>query len=118
MTVHGCCDNINIIGTSQVIQSEKHLFKVNMFHCSNCGSVKATTHVKEAGMAGMKVNEFLGEKAGQTLKAEILSDVDGYNINFFINDNFQKTESFPGKSIHYVEDAAHNWINGIKVLNG
>lgn len=28
------------------------------------------------------------------------------------------TESFAGKSIHYVESAAENWALGIKVLNG
>lgn len=66
----------------------------------------------------MKVKEFLGEKSGQTLRAEIYSDVDGYNIQFYVNDNLQKTESFVGKSIHFVESAATNWIDGIKVLNG
>lgn len=65
-----------------------------------------------------KVNEFLGEKAGQRLRAEIYSDVDGYNIKYFINDTLQTTESFAGYSIHFVEDAAENWIAGIKVLNG
>lgn len=66
----------------------------------------------------MKVNEFLGEKAGQKLLAEIYSGDDGYNIKFWINGNLIKTENFSGKSIHYVEDAAENWISGIKVLNG
>lgn len=66
----------------------------------------------------MKVNEFLGEKAGQKLLAEIYSDTNGYNIKFWVNGNLVKTESFDGKSIHYVEDAAENWISGIKVLNG
>lgn len=65
-----------------------------------------------------KVNEFLGEKAGQQLRAEIYSDVDGYNIQYYVNNSLQKQESFAGKSIHFVEDAANNWISGIKVLNG
>ena len=65
-----------------------------------------------------KVNQLLGEKGGQTLRAEIYSDVDGYNIKYFINGNLQTTESFPDKSIHFVEEAAENWISGIKVLNG
>lgn len=65
-----------------------------------------------------KVNQLLGEKGGQTLRAEIYSDVDGYSIKYFINGNLQTTESFPDKSIHFVEDAAENWISGIKVLNG
>ena len=29
-----------------------------------------------------------------------------------------RTESFEGKSVHYAESAAENWINGIKNLNG
>jgi hypothetical protein len=28
------------------------------------------------------------------------------------------TETFPGKSIHYVEDAAENWSINTKVLHG
>lgn len=27
-------------------------------------------------------------------------------------------ESFPRNNLHYVEDAADNWVRGIKVLNG
>jgi len=65
-----------------------------------------------------KINQFLGEKGGQTLRAEIYSDVDGYNIKYFINGNLQTTEAFPDKSIHFVEDAAENWISDIKVLKG
>jgi hypothetical protein len=65
-----------------------------------------------------KVNQFLGEKSGQTLRAEIYSDVDGYSVKYFVNDNLQSTEQFAGKSIHFVEDAAQNWIDGIKILNG
>ena len=66
----------------------------------------------------MKVKQFLGEKDGNQLKAEIHSDVDGYNICFYINDSLKNVEYFDGKSIHYVEDAATNWLSGIKVLNG
>lgn len=65
-----------------------------------------------------KVKEFLGEKSGQTLRAEIYSNTDGYNIMYFINDNLQTNESFQGKSINFVEEAAENWIAGVKVLNG
>ena len=65
-----------------------------------------------------KINQFLGEKGGQTLRAEIYSNVDGYHIKYFINGNLQSTESFSDKPIRVVEDAAENWISGIKVLNG
>ena len=66
----------------------------------------------------MKINEYVGDRNGSSLRAEIYSDTDGYNIKYFINNNLQQTEAFEGKSIYYVEDAAHNWLNGIKVLNG
>lgn len=66
----------------------------------------------------IKLKEFLGERAGATLRAEIFSDVDGYTVQYFVNNDFQLSESYAGKSIHYVEDAAHNWLGGIKVLNG
>jgi len=36
---------------------------------------------------------------------------DSNGVRFF-------TEEFPGKSIHYVEDAAENWALGIKKLEG
>lgn len=65
-----------------------------------------------------KVNQFLGEKSGQSLRAEIYSNSEGYTISYFINDIEQNNENFPGKSIHFVENAALNWIGGIEILNG
>jgi hypothetical protein len=65
-----------------------------------------------------KVNQFLGERSGKSLCAEIHKDVNGYKIQFYIDDNLVKEETFYDHSIHYVEDAAENWISGIKVLNG
>jgi hypothetical protein len=65
-----------------------------------------------------KVNQFLGERAGKSLCAEIHKDMNGYKIQFYIDDNLVKEETFYDHSIHYVEDAAENWISGIKVLNG
>lgn len=65
-----------------------------------------------------KVNQFLGEKSGQSLRAEIYSNSEGYTISYFINDVEQNNENFPGKSIHFVENAALNWISGIEILNG
>ena len=65
-----------------------------------------------------KVNQFLGERAGKNLCAEIHKDLNGYKIQFYIDNNLVKEETFYDHSIHYVEDAAENWIAGIKVLNG
>lgn len=64
------------------------------------------------------VNQFLGERDGKQLRAEIHSAGQGYTINYYINGNFIKEEAIIGHSVHYVEDAANNWLRGIKVLNG
>lgn len=70
-------------------------------------------------MSQSLVNQFLGEKDGQQLRAEIYTaGPTGYTINYYINGQFIKEEAIMNHSIHYVEDAAENWIAGIKVLNG
>jgi hypothetical protein len=66
----------------------------------------------------MKINEFTGDRSGSALRAEIHNSSDGYRIEYYINNTFQQSETFHNKSIFYVEDAATNWISGIKVLNG
>lgn len=66
----------------------------------------------------MLVNQFLGEREGAQMRAEIHKSNDVYSCKYFINGNMQTEEAFPGKSIYYVEDAAVNWLQGIKVLNG
>ena len=63
-----------------------------------------------------KVNQFLSEKDGQNLRAEIYKDEIGYSIKYFIDETLQTTETFYNNSIYYVEDAAENWISGIKTL--
>ena len=65
-----------------------------------------------------KVKEYLGEKAGQSLRADVFQDNSSYTSRYFVNGDFIKEETITGHSIHYIEDAATNWINGIKVLNG
>ena len=64
------------------------------------------------------VNQFLSEKDGQQLRAEIYTAGQGYTINYFINGQFIKEDVILGHSVHYVEDAANNWLAGIKTLNG
>lgn len=64
------------------------------------------------------VKQFLGEREGNQLRAEIYSANQGYTIRYHINGNFVKEETITGHSIHYIEDAATNWLDGIKVLNG
>jgi len=65
-----------------------------------------------------KVNQFLGEKSGQNLRAEIYSEENGYTIKYFINETLQNTKKFEGKPINFVEDEAKTWIAMISVLNG
>jgi hypothetical protein len=59
------------------------------------------------------------EESGGKARAEIELEGGGYEITYYDTrgEAFQ-TESFPGKSLRYVEDTAENWALGIKVLNG
>lgn len=53
-------------------------------------------------------------------KANVIHDNNKaeYYVEYIDNqDNIFYTEDFPGKSVHYVEDAAENWALGIKELN-
>lgn len=66
----------------------------------------------------MLINQFLKEKAGKILRAEIHSDVDGYNVKYFINETMHAQKTFAGQSIQNVEAHARDWIDSIGVLNG
>lgn len=58
------------------------------------------------------------ERNGQSLKAEYFETSGGSGCRFYINEQLQKEEIYEGKSIHWAESAAENWLSGIKVLNG
>lgn len=60
----------------------------------------------------------MAEKSGQSLKAEYFEVEGGAGVRFFINEEFIKEEVYEGKSIHWAQSAAENWLNGIKKLNG
>lgn len=47
LTVNGCCDKINITNKKTVVIFDNHKFVVSITYCSNCGSIKATSHIKE-----------------------------------------------------------------------
>lgn len=66
-------------------------------------------------MAG---NTLFAERAGQKLKAEYFETDGGSGVRFFINEDFIKEEIYEGKSIHWAQSAAENWLDGIKTLNG
>ena len=61
---------------------------------------------------------LMAEKAGQHLKAEYFETEGGAGVRFFINEEFIQEEIYEGKSIHWAESAARNWLDGIKPLNG
>lgn len=60
----------------------------------------------------------MSERAGQSLKAEYFEVEGGSGVRFFINEEFIKEEVYEGKSIHWAQSAAENWLDGIKNLNG
>lgn len=62
---------------------------------------------------------LITEVAKDGFRAEVHQGSDGYWIEYYSpNGAMMEKESFPAKSIFYVEDAAKNWIDGVKVLNG
>jgi hypothetical protein len=66
-----------------------------------------------------QVKTLIKERNGTRLEARIMkSSHEPYSIQYFINGKFVTEEIFDGVSIHYVEDAAENWLAGVKVLNG
>jgi hypothetical protein len=66
-------------------------------------------------MAG---KSLFSEKSGQHLRAEYFETENGSGVRFFINEEFIQEEIYEGKSIHWAESAAENWLEGIKTLNG
>ena len=64
------------------------------------------------------LSEYFSESS-ENMKAQVCrSENDAYFIQYIKGGEVFKTETFPGKSVHYVEDAAENWALGIKILNG
>lgn len=54
-------------------------------------------------------------------RAEVLKNEEGgyYYVDYYdAGGNKFFTEAFPNKSVQYVENAAENWVMGIKVLRG
>jgi hypothetical protein len=66
------------------------------------------------------IKTLVGESnIGVRLEARIIKeDHNPFKIEYYVDGKYKQSEVFQGVSIHYVEDAAENWINGVKVLNG
>lgn len=68
----------------------------------------------------MLISTYFKENANAA-RAEVLKNEAGgyYYIDYYdAGGNKVFTETFPDKSIRFVEDAAENWAVGIKVLKG
>lgn len=48
LTINGCCDTIKITSGNTITMFGTHRFIVHINYCNNCGSVKSTSHIKEA----------------------------------------------------------------------
>lgn len=116
MTIFGCCDIVSITSGTKYFTLGNHGFKVQVDYCANCGSMKATSHIKEHKI--MASDTLFAEKAGKNLKAEIFETENGAGVRFFINEEFIKEEIYGEKSIHWARSVAENWLDGIKTLNG
>lgn len=63
-------------------------------------------------------NTLIAERQGQRLKAEFFETDGGSGCRFFINEQLVKEENYTGHNISWAQDAAENWLDGIKVLKG
>ena len=73
---------------------------------------------KDMGEDNMRVlTEYISEQSN-LMSARVCENNGAYFIEYVKASSVFKTETFPGKSVHYVEDAAENWALGIKTLNG
>lgn len=63
------------------------------------------------------LSEYISEQSN-LMSARVCKNDTTFFIEYVKDGSVFKTESFPGKSLRYVEDAAENWAIGIKVLNG
>ena len=65
------------------------------------------------------ISMFYNEDANPKHRAEVVNEDGIYSIRYYDPRGVLfKTESFEGKALNYVEDAAENWTLGIKVLYG
>lgn len=47
LTTSACCDIIDISAATRTMQVGVHRFEITVVHCKSCGSVKATSNIKE-----------------------------------------------------------------------
>lgn len=64
-----------------------------------------------------QISTHFHEEAPSMLRAEVFEENGVFGIQYMKGDTVFNEERFPGKSIHYVEDAAENWALDIKVIS-
>ena len=47
LTKSACCDKVDITSGTTSTMFGKHQFDITVVYCKNCGSVKATSNIKE-----------------------------------------------------------------------
>lgn len=57
------------------------------------------------------IREYFSDDGNR--KSVINLDKETLSVDFYENGAYISSREFPNKSIHYVEDAAENWILGI-----
>jgi hypothetical protein len=62
------------------------------------------------------ISTYFSEEDINMLRAEVFEENNMFGIQYLKGGTVFHEERFPGKSIHYVEDAAENWALGIKLI--
>ena len=63
-------------------------------------------------MGPIEISEYYNDAQ---CRAVIVKNHNNYSIEYYdANGLYLQTEKFENKNLRYVEDAAENWVNGIK----
>jgi len=68
-------------------------------------------------MKTKNISQFFCDKSERKAVVGLMIEPQVYYVDFYEDDNIIETRTFPGKSLHYVEDAAENYIFGILQLD-
>ena len=58
----------------------------------------------------LTISEYYSDD--QTKRAEVIQMDKGYVVDFYVNNEYNHTILYKSKSLHYVEDAAENFVMG------
>jgi len=65
---------------------------------------------------GIIMTQLISEYMGQDKKAIVFNDNGVWGCNYYMGNELVKTELYEGHSESYAEDAAENYIQGVKQL--